>query len=54
MSQSDRPVKGVALYTESERELWERAEKEARQQMDSTAREGEVLAEICAGFLGDR
>lgn len=38
---------------ESEMELWERAESKARKKVGKSAREGEVLAHICAEFLGE-
>lgn len=46
----------VPLYRdEREMRLWEKAEKRARQEHDlSDAREGEVLAEICADYLGKK
>lgn len=52
MSQ-DRPEKGIALYSDTERDLWERAEAKVRQDMGRSAREGEVLAKICAEYLGE-
>jgi len=49
-----RPVKGLALYTGREREIWQEAESEARSTVGESAREGEVLAYICAEYLAKR
>lgn len=44
----------VPLYRDKrEMELWQRAEKQARKQIGVTAREGEVLAAICADYLDE-
>jgi len=48
-----RPEKGVALYSDIETDLWERAEAKARTEIGESAREGEVLAKICAEYLGE-
>lgn len=46
--------KMVPLYRDKrEMELWQRAEKQARKQIGVTAREGEVLAAICADYLDE-
>jgi hypothetical protein len=48
------PRKMVALERNSrELELWQKAEAKARQEMGSSAREGEVLARICAEYLNE-
>lgn len=46
-----RPTKAVALYSEREKEAWEEAESEAREEIGSGVREGEVLAHICTEFV---
>lgn len=46
--------KYVPLHQDSrELELWKRAEAKARQEMGNGAREGEVLARICADYLDE-
>jgi hypothetical protein len=47
--------KMVALERESrELELWRRAEAKAREEMGESAREGEVLAKICAEYVNEQ
>ena len=46
--------KMIAVHrNEREITLWERAEEKAREEMGQSAREGEVLARICADYLGE-
>lgn len=46
--------KMIAVHrNEREITLWERAEEKAREEMGQSAREGEVLARICAEYLGE-
>lgn len=47
------PEKGIALYSSEEVKAWQQAEEKARKKMDGTAREGEVLARICAEYLNE-
>lgn len=47
--------KHVALERNSrELDLWQQAEAKARQEMGGSAREGEVLARICAEYLNEQ
>lgn len=44
--------KMLAVHRDSrELELWKRAEQKARERMGESAREGEVLAAICASYI---
>ena len=47
------PEKGIALYSIQEANLWQRAESKARKEIGDNAREGEVLARICAEYLSE-
>jgi hypothetical protein len=48
-----RAEKMLALYSEEEVELWEQAEPAIREDHDADdAREGEVLAEALAAYIG--
>ncbi|MCU4718385.1 hypothetical protein [Halapricum hydrolyticum] len=48
----DNP-KHIALYDPAEEVQWEQAEKVVRDKYSAgNAREGEVLAEICAAYVG--
>jgi len=47
--------KMLALYRDKrEMELWRQAEAKAREEMGESAREGEVLARICAEYVDEQ
>jgi hypothetical protein len=47
--------KMLALYRDKrEMELWRQAEAKAREEMGESAREGEVLAKICAEYVDEQ
>jgi len=52
MSQRGR-MKGLALYSDVERKLWQQVEQKARQEHNAqNAREGEIAAQVFAQYLG--